>query len=646
MTRSTATADLLTRRAPREASSYNAETRRFKARLSSFAPVRRGFWIERLSPEPADWDLSRLRTGAGVPFVDSHNLSTMSARLGRVIDIQVRGDGVDAVIELNESPGARALEAELLAASPIGISFGYSAHYDRYAGQDGQPETRLARNIQIHEVSAVIVPADAQAFARGLHTTRTANMDPEDLDDLEDLDVERDHDHQDPPPRRSARRSAPAPQEPEPPRRFGPADRMEMIHCVVGEGAEADAFYERHRRSSRSTLAEALLEHRRRVSRATPTFSTTVTTLRDEGETLRQGIVEGLNLQLRRAAGERIETVTGPGQRWAGASIVEMAAEAIGWRGHLRTPAAALQCLTRAFHTTSDFPAIFTDALNVRLLARYQAAAPTYRRISTPVMASDFRDHPAIRAGDFPALKPVNEAGEIKGGTFSESKESYRVDAYAVRFQISRQMLVNDQLGAIDQVLGSSGQRVANWENDHFYAMLNQAGGGGFGPVLKTDDRRVFHADHGNLLDAAAINVHSVGAARAAMAKQTTLDGIKANFAPRVLLCSPDLITTAEQLLTQLTPARQADAVPLAIRSLEPVSDANLEGLPWYLFADPAAAPVFVHATLEGFEGPRLTSESTFDVQGVRVKLEHDFGVAAIDFRGGVLNPGADEPTE
>jgi hypothetical protein len=227
----------------------------------------------------------------------------------------------------------------------------------------------------------------------------------------------------------------------------------------------------------------------------------------------------------------------------------------------------------RAFHTTSDFPGIFTDAMNVRLLARYEAAAPTYRRWAARYSAADFRPVNVIRAGDFPTPQLVNQAGEIKSGTFGESKELFQVKAYGVKLTVTRQMLINDQLMAIDQVLGSAGVRVADWENGIAYGVL--LAGSAAGPTLLTDNKRVFHADHNNLGDAATITVTSVGAGRAAMMKQETLDGIKANFVPVTLLCGPDTITTAEQLVTTITPAAQAQAIPESIRRLTPIGDAT-----------------------------------------------------------------------
>jgi hypothetical protein len=212
--------------------------------------------------------------------------------------------------------------------------------------------------------------------------------------------------------------------------------------------------------------------------------------------------------------------------------------------------------------------------------------------------------------------------------------------AYAVRLNISRQMIINDQLNAIDQMLGSAGQRVADWENAKAYALLLSAAGAG--PTLLTDSVAVFATGHNNLAGPpAAITVATLGLGRAAMMKQQTIDGLKGNLTPTTLLCGPDKLTEAQKIFAILFPALTTSAIPDDFRSMQPVGDANMPGNAWYLFADPSLAPCFVYGFLQGFDGPRLSSELEFDVQGMRVKLEHDFGVAAIDYRGGFRNAGA-----
>jgi hypothetical protein len=399
----------------------------------------------------------------------------------------------------------------------------------------------------------------------------------------------------------------------------------------------ADDFLQRHitEGTSFDNVRLALFDQIRARSDQNPTFSH-VQVMRDETDTRRQGAEAAIVARLAQAGGERNVQVPEHARQYMGMGLPEIAAECIGFRGPLRTGRQVDDMLTRAMHTTSDFPGIFTNALNVRLLARYVAAQPTYRLWAARYDANDFRPQPVVRAGDFPSLERVNETGEIKSGSFSESKEQQQVYAYGIMLRISRQMMVNDNLNAIEQVLGSAGVRVADWENVQMYTLL------GNNPALLTDSVAVFHATHANLASpGTAISVASIGTGRAAMMKQTTLDGIKANFTPTRLIVGPDKLTEAEQLLATIIPAQQSNAVPDSIRKLVPAGDANISGNSWYLFADPAAAPCFVYGYLNGAEGPRLTSEEGFDTQGMKVKLEHDFGAAAIDHRGAYRNPGA-----
>lgn len=382
-------------------------------------------------------------------------------------------------------------------------------------------------------------------------------------------------------------------------------------------------------------VKDAVWERMVERSNATRIFAQATGDRLDETETRRRGMKDAITAKLAHAGGARNVQIPDHARAYGEMGLAELAAECIGYRGALRTPKQVTDVFERAFQTTSDFPAIFADALNQRLLARYQAAAPAYRLFSTLYTAADFRKVNVIRAGDFPALQPVKESGEIKSGTFGESKEEFQVSPYGVSFRLSRQMLINDQLGAIDQVLGSTGDRVADWENAKAFAVMVSS------PKLISDGKALFHADHKNMAGSgSAITVDSVGAGRASMMKQTTLDGIKANFSPAVLICGPDQITAAEQLMTVLTPAQPSQAVPESIRRIVPVGDANIEDKAWYLFADPSVAPCFAYGYLDGYMGPRLSSENVFDVQGMKVKLEHDFGFGAIDFRGAYKNAG------
>lgn len=406
----------------------------------------------------------------------------------------------------------------------------------------------------------------------------------------------------------------------------------DAIAAAIRDGVTVDAFQRQ------------AFDHLATQSRGDRVSGVNVTITRDEAETRRNGMVDAIVVRLTDASrrpGERAVEVPEHARAFVGMGFAEMAAECIGHRGPVRNARHVVDVLERAFHTTSDFPGIFVDAINRRLLGRYQVAAPSYRRFCAPYMSTDFRPTHVVRAGDFPSLQPVAESGEIKSGSFSESKEVFRVYPYGVKFGVSRQMIVNDQMGAIDQMLGSSGDRVADWENGKAFAKLLTANG--VGPTLATTGAAVFHAaTHSNYTSSGtAIGIESLGVGRAAMMKQTSLDGLKLNLAPVTIMTGPDRLTEAEQLAVTITPAAVGSAVPDWIKRLVPVGDANISGNAWYLWADPAVAPCFVYGYLEGYEGPRIKLQDQFGSQGLMGTLEHDFGVEAIDFRGGYKNNGA-----
>lgn len=365
-----------------------------------------------------------------------------------------------------------------------------------------------------------------------------------------------------------------------------------------------------------------------------------ITITRDEQETRRVGMRDAIAARLRIAGGERTFQPADHARAFMGQSLVEMAADVVGHRGHIRTPRQVVDVFARAFHSTSDFPGIFSDAVNVVLLARYTAANPTYRLFCGRMNAVDFKTINVVRAGDFPALQAIGQTGEIKAGTFGESKETHRVYPYGVRFGISREALVNDQLGAIMQMLGSWTTRVLDWENGLAFAALVQSSNAG--PTLLTDNKRMFHADHDNhVTSGTAISITSTGLGRAAMMKKTSLDGLKLNLQAATILTGADRITDAEQLVATINPALIANAQTDWVKKLVPAGDANITGNHWYLFADPAVAPCFVYGNLEGFEAPRLSFNEPFTTQGLEAKAEHDFGVSGIDYRGAYHNAGA-----
>jgi hypothetical protein len=332
-----------------------------------------------------------------------------------------------------------------------------------------------------------------------------------------------------------------------------------------------------------------------------------------------------------------VERFSKQAEQYRSLGLIDIAARCIGFKGNgsYLTARQVDDIMTRAFHSTSDFPNIFSNVLNKSLLARYETATPTYRRLAAQRNFNDFRPHPQIRAGDFPQLQPVSETGEIQYGTSQDNKESVSVSAYGVVFTVSRQMLVNDDLGAIDQILGTAGTEVQRFENTTFYTMFNS------NPTLNQDSTAVFASGHVNLAASGGVpSVTTIGAGRKALRNMKSLSGIFLNVPPRLIVAGPTQETIIDQLVASITPTLTTSVNPFSGR-LEAVSDANISDTSWYMFADPSQVPCFVYGFLNGSNGPRTKTFEPFGVQGIKISLEHDFGCGAIDYRGVYKDPGA-----
>jgi hypothetical protein len=148
------------------------------------------------------------------------------------------------------------------------------------------------------------------------------------------------------------------------------------------------------------------------------------------------------------------------------------------------------------------------------------------------------------------------EDGEIQAGTINEGRESVILGSYGRILRLSRQAIVNDDLGAFDSVFGSIGMVVARFENTLAFTVKAQNSGGG--PKL-SDGVNFFHASHANLAGVGhGADVTNLGLARAAMRKQKDLDGNALNIAPSIILTGPDIETPCSRCWRRSRRSRRA----------------------------------------------------------------------------------------
>jgi hypothetical protein len=328
-----------------------------------------------------------------------------------------------------------------------------------------------------------------------------------------------------------------------------------------------------------------------------------------------------------------------PARCYAYSTPVDMAKELLTLRGESTMALSPASLVTRALHTTSDFPIILGDTVGRVLRDAYQAAPSGIRRLGRQTTARDFRAVNKIMLGEAPLLEKLSEHGEIKAGTMAEAREAYKVETWARKIGITRQVLVNDDLGAFADLARRMGQAAAETEARILVTLLEA--GSGNGPTL-SDGKTLFHADHGNKAGTGAvISDATLSAARLALRTQKGIEDRTIRVTPRNLLVPPALETTAEKWLASIAPATAADVNPFS-GSLSLVVEPRLSSATrWYVTADPGEIDGLEFAYLSGAEGPQVESRSGWDVDGVEIRVILDFGAGFIDHRGWFMNAGA-----
>jgi len=294
--------------------------------------------------------------------------------------------------------------------------------------------------------------------------------------------------------------------------------------------------------------------------------------------------------------------------------------------------------LVNAALTTSDFPNLLQDVAHKALMTGFsENEAASHRRWTRAGQAEDFREHRRVALSEAPNLSKVPEHGEYEHGALDDAGESIKVDTYGRIVSISRQSLINDELGELARVPASMGQAAARKEADLAYGLLIN------NPSMR-DGVALFDAAHANVATGAALSVDSLGEARQLMRVQRGIKGeATLNLAPTFLIVPAALETDAEKLLASLQPNKAADAVPDWVRQLEVVVDSRLDedsAKAWYLAASPATIDTIEVARLGG-DGAEVMTDEGFDTDTLRFKVRLDVGAAALDWRGLVRNPGA-----
>jgi hypothetical protein len=305
-----------------------------------------------------------------------------------------------------------------------------------------------------------------------------------------------------------------------------------------------------------------------------------------------------------------------------------------------------LEVVAAAFTTsTSDFPVLLENVLHKSLQAAYGTTPDTWTTFCSVGSVSDFRASNRYRLGSFGNLDALNENSEFKYKTVPDGeKASITAGTKGNLINLSRQMMINDDLGAFVGLAAGLGRAARRTIEVDVYALLAQ--NAGLGPTM-SDGNTLFHASHGNISATGAIAVSVFDDARVKMASQKDVSGNDyLDLRPQVLLIpigtgGQARVINQSQYDTEVSSKFQ---VPNKVRRAVPqqITDTpRLSGTRFYMFADPTIAPVIEVAFLDGNQEPYIELQQGFEVDGAAYKVRLDYGTGVIDYRGAVTGAGA-----
>jgi hypothetical protein len=350
-----------------------------------------------------------------------------------------------------------------------------------------------------------------------------------------------------------------------------------------------------------------------------------------------RGIEEAL---CHRACPDRY-AVTAGSRRWVDASLREIAVDyltmagdapardhhrlAMAWlhRGGQRQQAWQPAQNTRGYLSTSDLALLLDNTANTIFLDSYGDSVRSFASWSTELSVPDFRAT-ITSAIEFPSLHAVPEHAEYVAGSPFGPAAPLRLVNFGRVVNVSRQLVLRDDLASFGQLQAALGVAAAHVENDSVYNLLTS------NPTLADGNGPLFSTQRGNLLPPAAIDATALGVACAALAANSK------HGRPAFLLVGTKDGPVARHLVWEETPPNAGDASGV----LQVVVDDRIPS-GFYVTTDPAERCALITAHLAGVDGPELLSRDDWNTDGRQFKARNAFGSAVFDPCAIVFTPAS-----
>lgn len=635
--------------------SFDDEARTVRLSFSSEEPyLRASFWdepwVEVLGHNDDEVDMSRLASGTA-PVLFGHNAFDREAHVGVVDKAWLKDGRGYADIRISKRAGADGVWQDIKDGILKSVSVGYQINERTLtkANEGSANEYRVTRWLPM-EVSLVPVPADATVgVGRSADPPPrfTVTEQPEGQHSAGLLHLEKHEmtEHNAP--------AAPAVTEPaasvpvDNTRALADATNAASQRAVEILGIQTKAgldpeFASKHIGANTpidKVRAEALDAMAERASKTQ--HNPSIQTGADQIDKTRVAAESWL---LHRS-GEKVESAALNGNEFRGMSLVELARKCVtldggNTRGMTNSEAAAYAMRAGGHLSTSTFPILLQNTMHKALEAAYTNVPDVWREFCAVGNLSDFRPHYRYRAGSFGNLSTVTENNEFTHGTLVDGeRESITAGTKGKLLTITRQMIVNDDLGVFMNLVRAMGRGAARTVEVDVFALLASNPTMGDTGALFNSTAVTTAGGHANITSYGAPAVAIFDTVRQAMATQLDVgQNDYVSVRPSVWLGPVALGGVARVTNEAQYDIDQSNKTfyPNKSRGLfdKIVDTPRLSGSVWYAFANPSEEPVIEVGFLNGQQTPYTEMQAGFEVDGVTWKVRLDYGVAAVGWRG------------
>ena len=361
---------------------------------------------------------------------------------------------------------------------------------------------------------------------------------------------------------------------------------------------------------------------------------------RDAGDKTLQGIERAVAY---RAGADR--ELGDEGRDFVHCSMKELARELLELRGVNTRGMSTNQIVDRSFHSTSDFPNLMLNVAQKSLIQAYSEEPQTWRPLARREDLPDFKEATEVDFVGRMVPEKLLEGGEYKSRTMVDGKRTWKIDTYAQKVQVTRQLIINDDLGALSRVPQVLGAGFAILENNMAWELLttgsvtsSQTYGGG--ATVGIDAKALFHQDHNNT-GSGAIGIAGMDTARQKIRKQKDAAGNFFGLEPAFLIVPPELEVTALQFLfpngyapAALTGANATNPFAGSVQLIVENRLSDDSTALWYLAARPNRVDLIKYGYLRGESGPTITTTEKRDPDGMELLARFDFGVTLPHYAG------------